>query len=65
MSQEERSIFWDVTVSVILSKNVYTRTQCDNEVPELDFVITLNYSDIVDLHTLQITVTHTLVFSVW
>ena len=33
MSQEERSIFWEVTVSVILSKNVYVNVSYSEQFP--------------------------------
>jgi hypothetical protein len=47
VSQEERSIFWEVTVSVILSKNVYIY-MCTIPNGFRDRAISLYSSKIVD-----------------
>ena len=35
MSEEQRSIFWEVIISVILSKNIYMNLQIDITAKEL------------------------------
>jgi hypothetical protein len=58
MSQKERSIFWEVTVSVILSKKVYMY-MCPNPNVFRDTAISLYSSKIVDKKEILLTLSNT------